>query len=181
MAPGVGFELLFFFFRCVVALSKPVTKEQLQTLEAIKDLKVKQKTPSECGDKPVRGSCINEPCAVRVFHRRSPMVRDKMVHEMKTEWINDRYFLLHLTTSAGECSTLPSGIITQWLIFVIIGTYVKEFVHGDLGRTLPNVGELLVGDYAFMADVACPTRVPWLHPTGLRGRYSTIGRHWFSV
>jgi len=23
------------------------------------------------------------------------------------------------------------------------GTYIKEFVHGDLGRTNPNMGELL--------------------------------------
>lgn len=23
------------------------------------------------------------------------------------------------------------------------GTYIKEFVHGDLGRTVPNVGSLL--------------------------------------
>ena len=23
------------------------------------------------------------------------------------------------------------------------GTYIKEFVHGDLGRTIPNVGQLL--------------------------------------
>lgn len=22
------------------------------------------------------------------------------------------------------------------------GTYIKEFVHGDLGRTLPNIGSL---------------------------------------
>lgn len=25
------------------------------------------------------------------------------------------------------------------------GTYVKEFVHGDFGRTRPNIGELLGG------------------------------------
>ena len=23
------------------------------------------------------------------------------------------------------------------------GTYIKEFVHGDLGRTVPNVGHIL--------------------------------------
>lgn len=32
-------------------------------------------------------------------------------------------FQLHLTTQAG--------------------TYIKEFVHGDLGRTIPNLGEIL--------------------------------------
>lgn len=33
------------------------------------------------------------------------------------------FFQLHLTTQAG--------------------TYIKEFVHGDLGRTVPNLGEIL--------------------------------------
>ena len=28
-------------------------------------------------------------------------------------------------------------------ILASAGTYIKEFVHGDLGRTLPNVGSLL--------------------------------------
>lgn len=26
------------------------------------------------------------------------------------------------------------------------GTYIKEFVHGDLGRTVPNVGQILGTD-----------------------------------
>ena len=28
-------------------------------------------------------------------------------------------------------------------ILASAGTYIKEFVHGDLGRTLPNVGTIL--------------------------------------
>ena len=42
---------------------------------------------------------------------------------MKGTLINDNFFLLDLCTSSG--------------------TYVKEFVHGDLGRTTPNVGQIL--------------------------------------
>ena len=42
---------------------------------------------------------------------------------MECEFLNQHYFILRLVTSAG--------------------TYVKEFVHGDLGRTMPNVGSLL--------------------------------------
>ena len=34
-------------------------------------------------------------------------------------------FILHLSTSAG--------------------TYVKEFVHGDFGRTIPNLSSILFG------------------------------------
>lgn len=42
---------------------------------------------------------------------------------MKVVPINSHWFLLRLVTSAGM--------------------YVKEFVHGDLGRTVPNVGGLI--------------------------------------
>ena len=27
--------------------------------------------------------------------------------------------------------------------YIYLGTYIKEFVHGDMNRTLPNVGSLL--------------------------------------
>jgi len=45
---------------------------------------------------------------------------------MRTERLNPHWFLLRLVTSAGA--------------------YVKEFVHGDMGRTQPNVGSLLGDD-----------------------------------
>ncbi|KAI3464747.1 hypothetical protein Pfo_021410 [Paulownia fortunei] len=58
---------------------------------------------------------------IRVLHRRSPLEREKIIHWMKIERIagNSQYFLLHLCTQAG--------------------TYIKEFVHGDLGRTHPSL------------------------------------------
>ncbi|KAJ0087298.1 hypothetical protein Patl1_09452 [Pistacia atlantica] len=62
---------------------------------------------------------------IRVLHRRSPLEREKIIHWMKIEKIagSSQYFLLHLCTQAG--------------------TYIKEFVHGDLGRTTPSVGSIL--------------------------------------
>ncbi|KAJ3680458.1 hypothetical protein LUZ60_016736 [Juncus effusus] len=62
---------------------------------------------------------------IRVLHRRSPLERNKIIHWMKVEKISDstQYFLLHLCTQAG--------------------TYIKEFVHGDLGRTTPSIGSML--------------------------------------
>ncbi|GFP80133.1 putative tRNA pseudouridine synthase pus10 [Phtheirospermum japonicum] len=62
---------------------------------------------------------------VRVLHRRSPLEREKTIHWMRTERIagSSHYFLLQLCTQAG--------------------TYIKEFVHGDLGRTHPSVGSIL--------------------------------------
>nr|VDC98003.1 unnamed protein product [Brassica rapa] len=62
---------------------------------------------------------------IRVLHRRSPLERERTIHWMKVEKIkgNAHYFLLHLCTQAG--------------------TYIKEFVHGDLGRTTPSMGSIL--------------------------------------
>lgn len=51
------------------------------------------------------------------------MVRDKTIYKLKVQRVNDHHFILHLLASAG--------------------TYIKEFVHGDLGRTVPNVGSIL--------------------------------------
>ena len=50
-------------------------------------------------------------------------MREKTVERMHAEKINSHFIKLTLTTQAG--------------------TYIKEFVHGDLGRTSPNLGEIL--------------------------------------
>ncbi|KAI4390003.1 hypothetical protein MLD38_002162 [Melastoma candidum] len=68
---------------------------------------------------------IMQKTPIRVLHRRSPLEREKIIHWMKIERISgsSQYFVLHLCTQAG--------------------TYIKEFVHGDLGRTNPSIGSIL--------------------------------------
>ncbi len=66
---------------------------------------------------------IDQVTPIRVLHRRTLMNRKKIIHSFRCEYTNSRSFLMYIETSAG--------------------TYVKEFVHGDLGRTSPNVGSLL--------------------------------------
>ncbi|XP_057866056.1 uncharacterized protein LOC131073608 isoform X2 [Cryptomeria japonica] len=94
-------------YAAVVWISRPLSDEDLKCISEIKEMEIEQKTP------------------IRVLHRRSPLVRKRLIHWMKAERIEgtSQYFLLHLCTQAG--------------------TYIKEFVHGDLGRTYPNVGSLL--------------------------------------
>ena len=60
---------------------------------------------------------------MRVLHRRTLMVRQRTIHNMTAVRLSGRYLQLDLTTQAG--------------------TYVKEFVHGDFGRTVPSLGSLL--------------------------------------
>eukprot|EP00026_Physarum_polycephalum_P005867 Phypoly_transcript_05906.p1 GENE.Phypoly_transcript_05906~~Phypoly_transcript_05906.p1 ORF type:complete len:406 (+),score=55.76 Phypoly_transcript_05906:640-1857(+) len=66
---------------------------------------------------------ISQKTPVRVLHRRSLSTRKRTIHWMSYEYINPHFAMLNLNTQAG--------------------TYVKEFVHGDLGRTVPNLGSLL--------------------------------------
>jgi len=62
---------------------------------------------------------------IRVLHRRSPLERKRIIHWMEIEKVagSSNYYLLQLCTQAG--------------------TYIKEFVHGDLGRTHPSIGTIL--------------------------------------
>merc|ERR1719233_2447025 len=60
---------------------------------------------------------------IRVLHRRSNDTRPKIIHSMSVTPVNETMFKLDVITSAG--------------------TYVKELVHGDFGRTQPNLRVLL--------------------------------------
>ena len=100
---------------------------------------------------------VQQTTPIRVLHRRALLTRPKIIHEMRCEDIKGveeegeegrregkeggkedegmteegvekapgTYFTLHLRTAAG--------------------TYIKEFVHGDMGRTRPSVGSLIGG------------------------------------
>jgi tRNA pseudouridine synthase 10 len=65
---------------------------------------------------------LHQKTPLRVLHRRTLMTRMKVIHRAKIELISERVGVLLVLASAG--------------------TYIKEFVHGDLGRTVPSVGTL---------------------------------------
>lgn len=67
---------------------------------------------------------LQQKTPIRVLHRRSLMTRERSVYSIKAiPCKSKRMFKLYVKTQAG--------------------TYVKEFVHGDLGRTRPSVSEIL--------------------------------------
>uniref|UniRef100_F6PZI5 tRNA pseudouridine synthase Pus10 n=1 Tax=Xenopus tropicalis TaxID=8364 RepID=F6PZI5_XENTR len=66
---------------------------------------------------------IAQKTPLRVLHRRPLASRSRTIHTMRTEHVDEHHFRLYLKTQAG--------------------TYIKEFVHGDFGRTTPNVGSIL--------------------------------------
>ena len=106
---------------CVVNKDIPIETIK-EKLDAIQDLELSQWTP------------------IRVLHRRPDAKRMRTVYFMEVSPIvNANYsgskghhlFLLKLATQAG--------------------TYVKEFVHGDFDRTVPNVAQLLGYDVDIIA------------------------------
>jgi hypothetical protein len=68
---------------------------------------------------------IKQDTPLRVLHRRSSDVRVRYILNLSARRISDHWFFLRMSTSAG--------------------TYVKEFVHGDCGRTRPSIGAMLGG------------------------------------
>lgn len=92
-------------YSALIWTKKAITKDDLDFIAQIKELKIDQKTP------------------LRVLHRRPLAVRQRLIHAMSASYLNTHHFTLQLRTQAG--------------------TYIKEFVHGDFGRTKPNLGALM--------------------------------------
>lgn len=91
----------------------------LEKLNNLKHLKIIQKTP------------------MRVLHRRPLSPRERLIYEMRARWVKPQE-LKNLNISSEDANIFfILDIKTQ------AGTYVKEFVHGDFGRTKPSLCDIL--------------------------------------
>ena len=68
---------------------------------------------------------IEQETPMRVLHRRTLSTRPKIIHGIQIEPIEN------------ECKTFYLNVTTE------AGTYVKEFVHSDFGRTTPSLATIL--------------------------------------
>ncbi|GIY95708.1 tRNA pseudouridine synthase Pus10 [Caerostris extrusa] len=66
---------------------------------------------------------LEQKTPIRVLHRRTLATRERLLHSIQAKIIGEHLLELKLETQAG--------------------TYVKEFIHGDFGRTSPSLGTLL--------------------------------------
>ena len=66
---------------------------------------------------------IEQKTPIRVLHRRTLATRARTIYSLQATFIDTHHFRLLLSTQAG--------------------TYIKEFVHGDFGRTQPNLRQLM--------------------------------------
>ena len=67
---------------------------------------------------------INQITPLRVLHKRVLKEREKIIHKINIKnFINPHFLIIEILSSSG--------------------TYIKEFIHGDLGRTKPSFGNLI--------------------------------------
>jgi tRNA pseudouridine(54/55) synthase len=71
----------------------------------------------------IKDLVVKQYTPVRTLHRRVNACRDKVLHKISVVHREGNIMRVRLETAAGF--------------------YVKEFVHGDLGRTTPSLGDLL--------------------------------------
>lgn len=76
---------------------------------------------------------IQQQTPLRVLHRRALLTRQKKIHSIAAFCLANHFFYLLLETDAG--------------------TYIKEFVHGDHGRTQPSCQTLM--EQQGSLDIVC--------------------------
>lgn len=111
-----------------------ISKSDTQVLKDGEESKRKRYTALCCSSRPlaaedsaaiskIKDLVLKQKTPIRVLHRRNLAERERVVYDMSLEPLEDSKFVLRVTTQAG--------------------TYVKEFVHGDFGRTTPSLGDYL--------------------------------------
>ncbi|XP_029834609.2 tRNA pseudouridine synthase Pus10 [Ixodes scapularis] len=111
-----------------------ISKSDTQVLKDGEESKRKCYTALCCANRPltaedsatvlkIKDLVLKQKTPIRVLHRRNLAERERIVYDMSLEPLEGNKFVLKMTTQAG--------------------TYVKEFVHGDFGRTTPSLGDYL--------------------------------------
>lgn len=119
-------------YRALCCSSRPISNEEVERLNQMCEFDIEQNTP------------------IRVLHRRTISARRRRIHKMKLEReANLKEFSLNLTRGGGVRKLIDDQDdeeINRLFVLTLIteaGTYIKEFVHGDFGRTEPNLASLL--------------------------------------
>ncbi|KAJ2682786.1 hypothetical protein IWW39_005842 [Coemansia spiralis] len=69
-----------------------------------------------------QGVLLQQKTPIRVLHRRAPLTRERRLLGLELVPLEGHFYRLRLESEAG--------------------TYIKEFVHGDLGRTAPSLAHM---------------------------------------
>ena len=110
-------------YSCLVELAEPVSLESIEALSKLVNLEVAQRNPTR-----VPRYNFEFILSFIIFNRRADLVRSKVIENMT---------LIPIKSNDQGVSTIRIHLKTS------AGTYVKEFIHGDNGRTEPSLASLL--------------------------------------
>lgn len=105
------------------------TVDLINKLNDVKNMEIVQKTP------------------IRVLHRRPLASRIRMIHSIRAQLIKSE----ELEKFSVELKNLEGNELFFVDVKTQAGTYVKEFVHSDFGRTVPSLCSLLQTDVDIIA------------------------------
>ena len=114
------FNSLAFTTRDAVQMTKDLAPTKTYKVRVKANGKVNKERVNEVAQS-FRNLRIDQRTPARVEHRRADLVRKREILWVEAEWIDDSTFDLTMETESG--------------------TYVKEFVSGDDGRSKPNFSE----------------------------------------
>lgn len=106
-------------YAALCCCSRPLTDEDFERVSSLRDLTIAQRTP------------------IRVLHRRSLIVRDRIIQKLIMTRLDSREEEKFQQDDLSKIFKLE--LLTE------AGTYIKEFVHGDFGRTKPDLSSLITG------------------------------------
>ena len=116
------FNSLMFVTRETVQRTKEATPTKTYRVRVRADGKVNKERVNEVAES-FRNLSIDQRTPTRVWHRRADLVRKRRVLWVEAGWVGESMFDLTLETESG--------------------TYIKEFVSGDGGRSRPSFSEVL--------------------------------------
>jgi len=93
---------------CGLPLTDKMSKNSDELMKSIYPLRIHQLTP------------------LRVLHRRSAAVREKLILSVTSQRIDDHWFRLHLSTSAGTCEF---SAVVFFLFFLIIANFLMIIIY----------------------------------------------------
>ncbi len=112
---------------------RPSSREEVRQIKAATpnkvyraNIKVHGKVNKEKVNEVVqslKNARITQQTPTRVVHRRADLARDRGILDLELEYVGEEELILVLTTESG--------------------TYIKEFVNGDNGRTVPSLAASL--------------------------------------
>lgn len=116
---------------------------------------------------------LSQRTPIRVLHRRPLLTRTRRIHDLSAYPVAGTYRPLALVPGRpSACPLTPRSPAGHPQLFVVrlrteAGTYVKEWAHGEAGRTRPRLQDALRARADILALDVASVDLPWPNPNTL--------------